>query len=558
MSFSLPPTTASPDAGVASQVLDQLRAECDGATTDAPCGILLHEIGVLEDTTQNEGQAARDLLSAVNVLPEFHEPLERLVALIERRKSYKNLGKLIDRLVKIAGTPEELTRALVALAEFREDQEGDVTAAREALERAAQARSDDVDAWLYLERVAVRLGDETLRRRALAARAILASDPAWRALLSIDVAKLHAAAGDTDAAVASLERALEAKTTSSFAALTELLDIPAKAGRHELAARAFEGRAALIDRPLAGVVGGGKPLEAAATHLGSEPLAAELFLLGADTAARSAGDPNAAKAALSQAAAAGASLEVVARTGRMLAALASDTAWFDEATRRLLATSPPESERPALWFELGRSRLLRGDVGGAAEAFSGLSSVPGGAWLGSVLRAYALPRKDSESKGALGAKALESLSELLPDAELARALRMAAAIRFRLSGETDEAVAGLRGLHGEASTDLITATALSTLLRLGRESLDAADVLAECAKGLGDSTVAATLHLEAGIVRWLGGDRARALEAFDAAARLAPEAGSGLFAWALRAAQPNSVDARRRALDAAPAREDPA
>src|SRR5260221_1924746 len=258
MSFSLPPTTASPDAGVASQVLDQLRAECDGATTDAPCGILLHEIGVLEDTTQNEGQAARDLLSAVNVLPEFHEPLERLVALIERRKSYKNLGKLIDRLVKIAGTPEELTRALVALAEFREDQEGDVTAAREALERAAQARSDDVDAWLYLERVAVRLGDETLRRRALAARAILASDPAWRALLSIDVAKLHAAAGDTDAAVASLERALEAKSTSSFAVLTELVDIAAKASRHELASRAFEDRAALIERALAGE-GGDEP-----------------------------------------------------------------------------------------------------------------------------------------------------------------------------------------------------------------------------------------------------------------------------------------------------------
>src|SRR5215471_20683712 len=154
MTFSLPPHSASPDPNVAEPVLAELRAECDRAESDQSKGILLHEIGVLEDVTDNEGQALRDLLSAVNALPEFHEPLERLVALIERRKSYKNLGKLIDRLVKIAGTPEEASRALVALADLREDQEGDIEQAREALGRATEAKSDDVDAWLLLERLA--------------------------------------------------------------------------------------------------------------------------------------------------------------------------------------------------------------------------------------------------------------------------------------------------------------------------------------------------------------------------------------------------------------------
>src|SRR5262252_5754234 len=112
MSFSVPPHPrgAPPDAAVAGTVLAQLRAECDRAESDQSKGILLHEIGVLEDVTDNEGQALRDLLAAVNALPEFHEPLEHLVSLIERRQSYKNLGKLIDRLVKIAAMPEEASR----------------------------------------------------------------------------------------------------------------------------------------------------------------------------------------------------------------------------------------------------------------------------------------------------------------------------------------------------------------------------------------------------------------------------------------------------------------
>src|SRR5581483_10996212 len=186
-------------------------------------------------------------------------------------------------------------------------------------------------------------------------------------------------------------------------------------------------------------------LEAAAAHLGSEPLAAELVLRSADTSVRGANDTMTAKAALSQAAAAGAPLEVVARTGRMLAALANEAAWFEEATRRLLATNPPEGERPALWFELARSRLLRGESVAAAEALIALSATPGGAWLGAALRAYGLPRAVAdEAPNAIGAKALVELADLTQDAKRSRAFRAAAALRFRLSGLPDEALLDLR------------------------------------------------------------------------------------------------------------------
>jgi tetratricopeptide (TPR) repeat protein len=689
---------SSPNA-TALGALEELRAECEIADSEAERAVLLHEIGVLEDEAHNDGQAARDLLSAVNALPGFNEPLERLVVLIERRKSYKNLGKLLDRLVKVAETDEERARALVGFSEFKEDQEGDVGAALEALERATQVKPDDVDAWLALERLAARTGDAAARRKALGSRADLATDPNWQALLLIDMSRLRATAGETDEAIALLDRALGAKSQASFAALSELERQGTAAKRGDLAARALEGQATLIERALEGadddeaagvpahrrsaahvadawlraadifraggeadraaalldrviahlpddpvalfarlraaeaagdtataarlareelgrgvhgtvaaalwmrvaeasastgdapaalaalesalaedpgcipartlqlhLLGGGDPaalaqaLESAATQLGSESLAAQLFLLSADTWTRGAADSNAARAALSQAAASGASLEIVARTGRMLAALSSDPSWFDESTRRLLSTSPPESERPALWFELGRSRLLRGETAQAMEAFTSLSASPGGAWLGSALRGYATPpRKDGDgAPPPRDATALETLAELAPDPELGRAFQMAAALRFQIAGLADEAIAALRKLALSDPSDGAATTALATSLRRAGDIEGAATALEAGAAAMADAAVAAAFRLEAGVVLWLGGVRERALEAFEAGSTLAPEAGSGLLSWALRAARPNDVASRRKALGAAESSEEKA
>lgn len=696
MSFALSPNATSPDANRVSDVIAKLRAECDATDSETRRALLLHEIGVLEDRSGNEGQAARDLLSAVNTLPDFHEPLERLVILIERRKSYKNLGKLVDRLVKVGESPEELSRALVTLAEFREDHEGDPAGARDALERATQTKGDDVDAWLFLERISAQLGDDVMRRRALAARADLATDPAWRALLFLDVARLHHAAGEVESAVGAIERVLETKTETTFFALLELERIGRASSREDLLLKALEGQAELLARAatateddkeaqgvpehrrtsghaaetrlraadiyrrrsetdratalfdrvigdlpedpaaagsrlraaeLAGdtataaalaraelvreargpvaaslwmrvaeaaastgdaaaalqalksalvedpkciparsleldlLSGGGdagalaQALEAAATELGDGDLAVNLFLLAADTWARGAGDIPAAKAALSQATAAGGSAEIIARTGRTLAAHSSDTAWFDESTRRLLASNPPENERAGLWFELARSKLLKNDVSGAIEAFGSMAGVPGGAFLGQILRAYAIPRSTGEGDAATDpgrdASALEALSDLASDPETSRAFQVAAALRYQLSGKLDEAILDLSAMHEADPTDVIVATALTTLLRRQSEPSRAADTLAAAASKASNDEVAAALDIEAGIVRWLANDRSGAIAMFDLAARQAPDAASALYAWALRAAEPNEVASRRTALLAA-------
>jgi cellulose synthase operon protein C len=125
-----------PDPGLVASTIARLRAEHENSSSPSSRAVLLHEIGVLEELGGDEAAAARDLLGAVNAEPEFREPLERLIAIIERRQSHKNLGKLLERLVKVAERPDEKARALVERAAYLADHEGELGAARDALEKA--------------------------------------------------------------------------------------------------------------------------------------------------------------------------------------------------------------------------------------------------------------------------------------------------------------------------------------------------------------------------------------------------------------------------------------
>ena len=119
-------------------------------------------------------------------------------------------------------------------------------------------------------------------------------------------------------------------------------------------------------------------LEAAAEHLPSDSAKARFYLLSADVWARQCRDTQGARAALSQAGMYGASPAVVARVARLLAAIAEDGTWYEEATRRLIAQGASESEHAGLWFELARARALRGERTGTAQALAGLAAAPGG------------------------------------------------------------------------------------------------------------------------------------------------------------------------------------
>src|SRR6185436_9239725 len=159
-------------------------------------------------------------------------------------------------------------------------------------------------------------------------------------------------------------------------------------------------------------------------------------------------------------------------------------------------SNPPEGERAGLWFELARSKLLKNDIAGAIEAFGSLAGVPGGAFLGQILRAYAIPRStapqgDASTDPARDASALEALSDLATDPGTSRAFQIAAALRYQLSGKLDEAILDLSAMHEAEPADLIVATALATLLRRQGEASRAADTLASAATNASNEEVAA-------------------------------------------------------------------
>ncbi len=675
--------------------IERLRAEHDATSSQAAKAILLHEIGLLEESSGDEAGAARDQLQAVNADSTFREPLERLITIIERRKSFKNLGRLLDRLLKISERPGERARALLDNAAFFADHGEDLDAARQALLEATELTPEDPSLWLALEYVGWALQNLDLVSEALNRRAALEQDAHWRGLLLLDLAALHTQRGADADAVSSIEQAIELKGPATFRALLALERCARTVDRPALAARALEAQATLIlsaiesaeaaealgipehrrttthaadawlrasealrqsgdtsqahellgralerlpEEPAllharmltaealgntdqaaelaqlelnAGVsggvaaslwlrvaeaaasqgdgpraleavnaalghdagsiparvlqldllIGGGNPgalasaLEAAAAELPTDAAKSRYFLAAADAWARLAGDTQGAKAALSQAGMFGASPGVVARVARMLAAITQDSGWFEEATRRLLAAGAEPSEQASLWFELGRLRLLRGDLSGARDAFASLSNAPGGGWLGPALGAFVLPLapqpEATDGEPALDtSSALTQLTSSETDPDARRALQVVAAIRARLASDTTQARTLLEALHEQNPGDCLVATALASVLAEAQEFAGAREALGACASTTDDPKLAAALNLECGLLAWQQANREVALDDFSRSLDLEPGAAGTLLAWALRAATPDDPDARRRALEA--------
>ncbi|MEB2322679.1 MAG: tetratricopeptide repeat protein [Sorangiineae bacterium] len=696
----------APDQSLVASTIARLRAEHDVADPGTPRALLLHELGVLEELLGDEAAAARDQLGAVNAEPEFREPLERLIAIIERRQSYKNLGKLLDRLVQVADTPDERVRALIESAAHLADHEGDLAGARQALEEATQTRPEDSAAWLMLEIVAGKLDDGATRLRCLNERARRTQHPSWRALLLIDAASLELAAGDVEAALGALDGALEQKSDATFFALMALEELGRREERHEVLARSLEAQATLVlraaddaatgdalgvphhrrnagyaadawlraadahramgdveravslldqalerlpgepallharlgvadaagdittaarvariglDQGVTGsaaaalwlriaeaaaaegqgpvaleavgkalvedhgsiqasalqldwLAGGQDPqalasaLETAAAEFPSDEAKARYFLLAADAWARLAGDVQGAKAALSQAGMTGAGPGVLARLGRLLASLVGDEGWYEESTRRLLTAGASEGEHAGLAFEFARGRLLRGQRAAGERALTALAQAAGGAWLGNALRAFALDFVVERSDGAgqsLPPPASEPTSPLLElaaaetDPRVARGLKLLVAERAIRRHELDTAVGLLEELHESDVSDVTVAATLATLCRARENPRRAAEVLSASALATEDAELGGALRLEAGMLFWLSGARGEAVESFSAAAALTPASGSTIRAWALRAAEPDDLDARRSALEAASAEAEP-
>ena len=237
----------------------QLRAEVEAASDKARQARLLGEIGELEERAGDETFAAKDYLAAFNLDPTFREPLEALVRLLERRRSLKNLGKIVDALLRSAHTPEERARALLSKAAHLEEASRDLPAAKGAALEAIEIPPPEPElaqAWLMVEMLAAKLDDGALREQALGERVKHSEDPIWKGLLQLDLAELRAATGDVDAALETLGDARQGESQVTYAALVAIERLvraePGMASSDEAAARAkvlaatLEAQAALL------------------------------------------------------------------------------------------------------------------------------------------------------------------------------------------------------------------------------------------------------------------------------------------------------------------------
>jgi tetratricopeptide (TPR) repeat protein len=425
------------------------------------------------------------------------------------------------------------------------------------------------DAWLRAAEAHRRAGD--------AAQAILLLDRALEQLPgdpSLTHARLTAAeaAGDADAAARLARSELESGAKGEFAAALWLRVAEAAASESNAEKALDAVRRALAEDPqsiparaleldLLGSAGDGAALatavESTAERVTTERARAALYLVAADTWARIAKDASGARAALSQAAACGAVPAAVARVGRLLAASIGDHAWYEESTRRVISQGAVAEEQASLWFEIGRARALRGERSGAMQAFEAIAAAPGGSWLGHWLAAYAL---DVLPQNALATEpppaetpkkpweTLLALSREEAAAPVARAERLVAALRALSRSDVPAALELLDGLSKDDDTDPVVAVALAVLRAQGGKHEQAASALLACAAGAEDERLAAALRLEAGLVLWRAGERTQAVDAFERAAEKS-DAAAGLLSWALRAALPDDLSARRRALD---------
>lgn len=230
MRLSLRPSSIPPTPEEILSVAADLRAELDATEAGDLRALLLFDVGVLEELHRDDHGAAKDLLAAVNQASNLSEPLERLIALVERRHSFQNLGKLLDRLGRVASTPEEVVRAQLARGDFLTDHRHDDEGARQAYALAEQAGVELPSVWLGLELLAGKQQDRELHKRVTSSRAAATLDPNYRALLRLRAAESALAQDDERGALRLLEQLVHDPSPARDRALHALERIAEKHG----------------------------------------------------------------------------------------------------------------------------------------------------------------------------------------------------------------------------------------------------------------------------------------------------------------------------------------
>lgn len=433
------------DLTVVTSAIARLRTEHDAASDNKTRAVLLHEIGVLEERIGDETASVRDQLGAVNADAEFREPLERLIAIIERRQSYKNLGRLLERLVSVADRPDEQARALLDQAFYLLDHEDDTAGARVLLEQATDVAPGDASLWLSLQLIAGKLDDAELRERALLKRAALTLNKHWKALLLLSVAEQRSLAGDHDAAERTLEEALAEGTPASFECLTALVELAHKTHEPTLGMRAQVRIAeaitgALTDSAAADAFG-------VPAHLRSSASSADAWLCAAELARESAATSLGVDY-LERALAAAPGDPLLLRARIHLADGLGDTSSAARIAQTEIDRGLTGPAAASLWLRVAEARASEGDEAGALRSVNrALTEDPASV----AARALQLDLLGITGDAQALASALEAAAEQLPsDSAKARYYLLSADVWARQCQDAQGARAALSqaGMYG--------------------------------------------------------------------------------------------------------------
>jgi tetratricopeptide (TPR) repeat protein len=346
--------------------IEWLVREQETATTDERRALLYFESAVARERVHDEAGAARDYLASYNANSEFREPVEALASLLERRKSFKNLGRLLDALARAATTSHQIARASLLRGAYLLEHESDPVGARDAFEQAVTDEPDLAAGWLELEIVAGKTEDKDLRLRALEERARLAEPASWKALLLLDLAKEEQERGNFDRALEHIQGATDLDTPHKYRASVLLERLARREQRDDLVAEALRAQADIV----LGVMDDGESVgvEAVPAYVRTSAHVADLFLRAAEARRRS-GDVEGAISLLDLA------LAKLPEDGALLVARleAAEAAGDVETAASLASRLLAQGSGPggaALWMRIFEGAASRGEREAALEALS--------------------------------------------------------------------------------------------------------------------------------------------------------------------------------------------
>jgi hypothetical protein len=517
------PTATMGQAEDPAAIINRLRAEHTAHEDKALQALLLHECAVLAEKIGEEPSAARDYLAAFNADPQFREPLEALVRILTRRKSIKNLGKLLEALTRAAGTTEERARAFWERAAYQQDYEQNTAGAKETLEEAVGASPEDPTPWLELELIAAKENDVPGRMRAIEARAELAADPTWKAFLFVDLADLAAKGGEMQRAYELIDTAAALDGMGRFRTQLALEALAAREDNAQALARALEGQAELIEEALQEPERG--DANGVPRFLRRAEQAADAWLRAAELKRRG-GDAEGWSKLLQRAASLLPESSVIARARIGSLETMGDAKGAADLARAELDRGVMGPGAAALWLRVAEAAMLDNDRSGALSALRNALTADPASIMARALELDLL--SDAQEPEAL-ARSLEAAGETCATSEAkGRAYLLAAYVWACQAGTSEAAKAALAQA---AATGLAPATVARIARTLSSIRGDAAwyeEATAQLLAAGAEPGEEASLLFELGRSRALRGDAAGSSETFT---KLATLEGDGAAPW---------------------------